>query len=180
MTLIESEVLTRWTNRTVKSNLDRLENLIEFKPYYEEVKYRGAELEQIYKEGAKANGMAVSSFKERVLQVMRFSDCDLRRWFAYGISFDHLKHAGSLYPDAPAELLEQCIDPGDENGDTLTVDKMINLVLEGRQDRAKSYKLNVMLSNFSRKFLHAFKIEGEKAKMFEARLRDLISEFVEA
>lgn len=175
---IPKDVLKIWEFRAGEAERDILENLIEFLEFYDELNH-GDKL-KAYKEAAKANRMAGETFRGKFGLVLRFRDCDLREWFKQGISFDHLAHAPSLAEViklTPAALIEKAIDPGSANGDTMTVDEMIEFALGG-SDKKTSPKWHVEQA-FSKllKLPSLLKWDSEKAQRFETKVKELIEEF---
>lgn len=176
--IIPRDCLIRWDIRASESENNILENLIEFLEFYDELNH-GDKL-NAYKEAAKANRMAGETFRGKFGLVLRFRDCNLREWFKQGISFDHLAHAPSMAEIAkltPAALIEKAIDPGAANGDTMTVDEMIEFALGG-SDKKTSPKWHIEQA-FSKllKLPNLLKWDSEKTQRFEVKVKELIEEF---
>ena len=179
MTLLPTGKLETWRKRAKSANKSILENLIEFKEFYDELKDRHGEMMQAYREAADANMMSEHTFRDKFGLVNRFRDSDLLYWFENGISFDHLDNAPSLRPDDPASLLDDCIENGNENGETMTVPEMVNFVLEGENKRRVKARYH-----FDRAFSKVWNLHNilkwtdEKAKSFKRELQDLIDKYV--
>lgn len=181
MTLIPTAILTKWETRTIQADKNVLANLVEFLEFYDELQH--GELMQAYTEAAKANRMSGATFRDKFGLVRRFRECDLYFWFANGISFDHLDKAPSLAEITkrqPSELIAQAIEVGNKDGETMTVDEMTAFAL-GETDKPKAgAKWHI-----EQAFVKVWKLrnilgwDDEKANRFEARVRELIEEFIQ-
>lgn len=126
MTIIPSSKLAEWKKRSEAADFLILENLIEFREFYDELKNEHA-LMQAYAEAAQANRMSAATFRDKFGLVKRFGDDDLRRWFEMGLSFDHLDKAPGLAEIShrtPAEVLDFAAE------ERMTVEQMINWICE--------------------------------------------------
>ena len=173
MSLIPDYIRAQWQVRTRTANKAVLDNLIEFKEFYDEYKHNGM-LIQAYREGAEDNGMSVKHFQERVLLVIRFPDDKLYYWFRHGISFNHLEKAVSLDPDNPAGWIDKCVN---EYGRPETVDSMIATVLAERPDAERQAQINNLVSLVCRKFRHWLGADVPAA--FESELKTLINKYLD-
>ena len=182
MTLIPAEILRMWGERAETAHHLILQNLIDFKPFDAELQH--GEKMQAYAEAAKANRMSMRTFQDRFYLVKRFQDADLIRWFASGISFDHLDKAPSLAEATnrtPAEMIECAIEVGGKMGGTMTVEEMIAFALgeTNKQRKHIGYHIDRAVTVILRKFRHLLKWDDEKAERFAVRLRELMKEFAE-
>lgn len=183
MTIIPEGKLTIWNVRATNADQDILQNLIEFREFYDELKNEHGTLMQAYAEAAKANRMSAATFRDKFGLVKRFQDDDLLRWFASGISFDHLDKApqiAELTHRTPAELLEACIEIGGENGETMTADEMMRFGM-GETDQPRV----TARYHFEAAFRKVWKLPTllgwaeDKSKRFTDDLRTLIDRYVE-
>lgn len=127
MTLIPAEKLSTWHTRATAADNLILENLLDFREFYDELKAEHGTLMQAYAEAAQANRMSRETFRDKFGLVKRFQDNDLREWFMRGISFDHLDKAPSLAEISkrtPAEVLNFAA------AENMTVEQMVNWVCE--------------------------------------------------
>lgn len=183
MTLIPQEKLSAWYMRATAADNLVLENLLDFREFYDELKSEHGTLMQAYAEAAKANRMSAATFRDKFGLVKRFQDDDLRRWFYCGISFDHLDKApqiAELTHRTPAELLEACIEIGGENGETMTADEMMRFAM-GETDQPRV----TARYHFEAAFRKVWKLPtllgwaDDKSRRFTDELRTLIDRYVE-
>ena len=183
MTLIPADTLRMWNERATCADTLILDNLLDFREFYDELKSEHGTLMQAYAEAAKANRMSAATFRDKFGLVKRFQDDDLRRWFACGISFDHLDKApqiAELTHRTPAELLDACIEIGGENGETMTADETIRFAM-GETDQPRV----TARYHFEAAFRKVWKLPTllgwaeDKSKKFEDDLRALIDRYVE-
>jgi len=182
VTLIPTEILRMWSERAETAHHLILQNLIDFKPFDAELQH--GEKMQAYAEAAAANLMSARTFQDRFYLVRRFQDADLIRWFASGISFDHLDKAPSLAEATnrtPAQMLECAIEIGGKTGVTMTVEEMIAFALgeNGKQKVHIEYHIDRAVTVILRKFRFLLKWDDEKAERFAVRFHELMKEFAE-
>lgn len=183
MTVIPESKLSAWQSRAETADNLVLENLIEFREFYEELKNEHGTLMQAYAEAAKANRMSAETFRAKFGLVRRFRDDDLRRWFASGISFDHLDKAPRLAEIThrqPAELLDACIEIGGADGGTMTADEMAAFAMS--ETDVPHVTARYYVETAFRKVWKLPNLLGwteEKAQRFEEELRQLIDRYLE-
>ena len=90
-------------------------------------------------------------------------------WITKGVSFEHMETANTLYEIAkktPVQLLNECIELGDENGRVLTVDQLTTHALSGKPHKDKFlYRLNNVFSQLG-KFPNLLKWDTQKTSRF--------------
>lgn len=123
MNFIADETKARWITRARRGALSKLRNLIEFRALMDDAKAEGV-LMQVYAEAAEAMLCATDTLRRDIGIIREYPTTDLIHWIANGISFDHMETANALHEyahKAPADLLNEAINPGNAEGATMTV-----------------------------------------------------------
>lgn len=182
MTLIPTGTLDRWRTRARRGALLKLKSLLEFRDLIKTEGYREeGVLMQAYKEAAEAMLIAAGTLRDDMANIREYPEDKLIYWITNGVSFDHLEKSNQLAEiahKAPATLLDECIDPGGEAGETLTVRELTALALgEVPQPmKASTYRLTAIFSQL-RKF-HTDTWSDDKTTRFNTWL-DAGQEFLE-
>lgn len=135
MTLIPQATLMHWQGLARKSDLAKLEMLIEFREFLSEIRGDGT-IMLAYREAADAMAMAPETLRDYMGKIRNYPVEKLQLWIAKGVSFDHLEKAASVAEIAktvPAQLLDEAIDPGNAAGEVMTVREMLSHALGGRE-----------------------------------------------
>lgn len=138
MTLIPAPVLDKWRKAARKSALVKLTILLEFRDILTENKTRSGDrlpVMELYAEAAAAMCISDETLRHDMAAIREYADADLLRWIDGGVSFDHFKKANDLAEIAkttPAQLLNECIDPGNAAGETMTVIELTAHALGGK------------------------------------------------
>lgn len=131
MTMIDVKVLLEVRDRARRGALDELESLLWFREHVDEWKAERA-LMQAYFEYAKAMMIARDTLRRKLSIIRNYPPSDLKRWIENGVSWEHIENANQLAELAkktPKQLLNECIEYGDENGRVMTVEQLITHAL---------------------------------------------------
>lgn len=123
MSLIPEPIGRRWQRRSYRQNVNKLQNLLEFRELVPDYKAEGV-LMQAYAEAAVKMTCAESTLRDDMSTIREYPSEKLHYWITNKLSFDHIKTANRLAETAkrtPEWLLDFCIDPGNEVGEQLTV-----------------------------------------------------------
>ena len=169
MTTIPQDILLRWNGKALWADNAVLENFIEFLDFHDELKH--GDTMNAYADAAKANRMSAETFRGKFGSVLRFRECNIRNWFDRGISWDHLAKAPSLSEYrkiTPAELIDECINLGNAEGETMTADEMTAHALSG-EDSPPPDVYNLIERAFSKlvKFTKMTEWDDEKRGRWE-------------
>ena len=145
-----------------------LESLLEFREDMDDWKAEGR-LMQAYAEQAADMMISRDTLRRKLATIRNYSADDLCKWIENGISFEHMETANTLAEIAkktPKQLLDECIELGDETGRVLTVDQLTSHAL-GEQIRKDSvmYRINNLFSELG-KFPARLKWDVEKTTRF--------------
>lgn len=146
--MIDQKTLSRWATRARRSAYNKLVNLLEFREMIPDFKAEGV-LMEAYKEAGAAMMISPETLRRDIATIREYSKQDLVRWIRQGVSFDHLDTANSLYEIAhksPKQLIEECIDPGNATGETMTVPELTAFALGEREIHPAVYQVNVWIS----------------------------------
>lgn len=173
MTLIPETTLTRWRNRSRRSALETLENLLEFRTLAPEFKAENC-LMQAYNEAAESMMMSGETLRDYMGKIREYTAEQLRNWIENGISFDHMEKAARLAEVAhktPERLLNEALDPGNETGAPMTVREMVTFAMSEvpQQMKAETYHFTVLYERLG-KFPNRFGWERNKAERFNSWL----------
>ena len=175
---IPAETKSTWTARARRNAHSKMQSLVEFRTLLYDAKAEGyPPIMELYAEAAKAMECAVDTLRRDVAAIREYSAPVLSIWIVNGISFDHIETANSLAEiahKAPADLLNEAIDPGNATGETMTVRELQAYALGERPMPAPMYWVNKVLSSLGN-FPTRFGLSEEKAN----RLHELIEEIRE-
>jgi len=138
MTYLPAEFLQRLSEDTLTSDLIKLGLLIELREFIEENETKNGDRVpkmQIYAEAAQAMRRSPRTVRGDLARIRDYAQDLLVYWFRSGLSYDHLEAANELAETAkttPIVLLNQCIDPGNATGETMTVTELEAFALGGR------------------------------------------------
>lgn len=171
MTLIPEGMRERWRTRARRGALNTLKSLLEFRELIVSEGYREeGVLMQAYSEAAEDMLMAPETLRDYMGKIREYPRQTLVYWLSNGLSFDHLEKANSIAELAqrtPAQLLDEAIEVGNENGETMTVNQMVSFAL-GVVDRQKRSIIYHFIPLYERlgKFPTRFKFDAEKTKEY--------------
>jgi hypothetical protein len=140
--LIPAKITNQWTRRAKAGDLLKLENMIEFRQLCKDEGYREeGVLMQAYSEAARAMFFSAETLRDLMGKIREYTPAQLKHWIRNGVSFDHLEKANLLAETArktPMQLLDECIELGNEHGETMTVREMVahaigEIKLNGKQ-----------------------------------------------
>jgi hypothetical protein len=154
--------------RALSGALGQLESLLEFREDMDDWKAEGR-LMQAYQEHAEDMMIARDTLRRYVGTIRNYSADDLVRWVEAGAWMEHIEVANTLAEIAkktPKQLMEECVNLGDETGKTMTVEKLTAHAL-GEQPRKDPvfYRLNNLFSQLG-KFPTLLKWDTEKTGRF--------------
>lgn len=135
MTLIPVADLMRWSHNARKSDLLKLENLVEFREFLSEIRGDGT-IMMAYRDASEAMSMAPETLRDYMGKIREYPVEKLQLWLVKGVSWDHFEKANSVAEIAhvtPAQLLDEAVDPGNAEGKTMTVREMLSHALGGRE-----------------------------------------------
>jgi len=130
MTIIPTATLTKWRAAASRSAMVKLTNLCEFRDILTENMEGGKArhpIMQLYDEAAKAMLISVETLRHDIADIRNYTEYQMTVWIMNRVSFDHIRTANELAEIAhktPVELLDAAIDPGNANGDTMTVKEL--------------------------------------------------------
>lgn len=171
MTLIPTVTLERWHVTARRNALVKLEMLLEFRAMMPDFKAENV-LMEAYKEAAEAMLISPETLRDDMGKIREYQEEQLRYWIDNGVSFDHMEKAAQLAEIAhktPARLLDECIDPGNANGDTMTVKELIAFALGEKPKPRHTLGLVVMFDRL-RKFPTNYGWDIEKTTRFTSWL----------
>lgn len=175
MSLIPRPVAERMKARARKGSRCHLENLLDVRDLIAEIYRPQGKIMQAYSDAAVAMECSADTVRLGIGQIREYTDKDLFRWLDSGISFDHLSAANSLAELAnktPIELIEQAIDPGNAEGNTMTVRELEAFALGERKQNHPVFRFGVLLGRLL-KFPNALKWDDEKTGRYMALLEEL-------
>lgn len=148
--------------------LGTLESLLEFREDIDDWKAEGR-LMQAYQEQAADMMLARDTLRRYIGNIRNYSADDLTRWIEAGAWMDHIETANTLAEIAkktPKQLMDECVDMGDENGKTMTVEQLTAHAL-GELPRKDTvmYRMNNLFSQLG-KFPSLLKWGAEKTTRF--------------
>ncbi len=151
MTLIPETKLSEWHATAKRGAREILAILIEFRDEYM-ADFRAENcLMQGYEEVATSLMLAPDTARDKIGMLRSYPKDKLLYWFDNDLSFDHLDKANSLAEiahKAPADLLNEAIDPGNATGATMTVKELTAHALGERPMPAPMYWINRAFSSF--------------------------------
>ena len=107
--------------------------------------------------------------------IREYPKADLVYWIRNGVVFDHFEKANELAELAkktPARLLNECIDPGNATGKTMTVKELQAFALGERVIHPAVYRFNIIYTRLLN--LHTgLNWNEEKIERYEALLNEL-------
>jgi hypothetical protein len=151
--LIDAATAARWTRRARRGALSKLRSLLEFRDMVEDFRAENV-LMQAYSEAAVIMVCSADTLRGDMANIRDYSEADLVRWITNKVSFDHMEKAHELAELAhktPMQLLNECIDPGNAVGDTMTVRELQSFALGEQKIHPAVYRWNVIfprLCNF--------------------------------
>lgn len=131
MTLIDPKILIEVRERAKRGALEELESLLWFRERVDEWKEERA-LMQAYYEYAKSMMIARDTLRRKLAIIRNYTPQDLKSWINNGVSFEHMETANQLAEVAkkkPKQLIEECIEYGDEHGRVMTVEQLMTHAL---------------------------------------------------
>lgn len=171
MTFIPASVLDKWRTTSRKTALVKLANLLEFRDILTENKTRNGDrvpLMELYREAAEAMLISDETLRHDMAAIREYPDVDLLRWIDNGVSFDHFRKANDLAEIAkktPAQLLNECIDPGNATGQTMTVNELCAHAL-GEKQMPPAHVQGIGLLSKLANFPARFKWDESKTRAF--------------
>lgn len=161
----------RWGIRARRGAYNKLLNLLEFRERIPELRER-EELMEAYEEAARSMCCAADTIRKDIGIIREYAKRELIYWIRNGVSFDHIENANDLAELAhktACQLLNECIDPGNATGETMTVREMMALALGERNPNPPVFRFNVLYSQLL-KFPTQLKWGDEKTRQYEAWL----------
>lgn len=148
--------------------LGTLESLLEFREDVDDWKAEGL-LMQAYQEQASDMMIARDTLRRYIGTIRNYSADDLVRWVEAGAWMEHLETANTLAETAkktPKQLMDEAVNLGDENGNTMTVEQLTTHAL-GEKPRKDTvfYRMNNLFSELG-KFPLRLKWDTEKTGRF--------------
>lgn len=179
VTMLPPALLSRIRRRTSRSNLVKLANLLDIRPYIEEAKEEGQQpLMQMYGEIADAMMCHPDTVRANLATIRKYSADKLTYWLSNGLSFDHID-AANYYAEkknmTPLALLDFAIENGDEYGRTMTVKQMVAFA-GGEKSYTPALSANVLLGRLG-KFPKIFGWSVEKTARFQTAMDRIREEF---
>jgi hypothetical protein len=172
--VIDTATLSRWMRRARRGALNKLVNLLEFRAMIAEFREEGV-LMEAYTEAAAAMLCSDFTLRRNIGVIREYTKNDLVRWIRNGVSFDHFEKAAELAELAkktPLQLLNECIDPGNATGDTMTVKELQSFALGEQVIHPAVYRFNVLYTRLCN--LHnGLRWPEEKIERYEALLNEL-------
>ena len=169
--LIDAATAARWSRRARRGALSKLRSLLEFRDMMDDFRAENV-LMQAYAEAAIIMVCSADTLRADIANIREYSEADLVRWIENKVSFDHMEKANSLAELAhktPMQLLNECIDPGNAVGDTMTVRELQSFALGEQKIHPAVYRWNVVLGRL-RNFPTQLQWDDEKTGRYEAWL----------
>jgi hypothetical protein len=177
--VIDTATLSRWTRRSRRGALNKLVNLLEFRVMIPDFRAEGV-LMEAYAEAAAAMLCSDFTLRRNIGIIREYTKSDLVHWIQNGVSFDHFEKAAELAEFAhktPLQLLNECIDPGNATGDTMTVKELQAFALGEQVIHPAIYRFNVLYTRLCN--LHnGLNWNEDKIERYEALLIELKGFFV--
>ena len=146
MTHIREDIKLTWQTRARRGAMLKLESLLEFRDLLSDARAEGhPPIMELYIEAAVPMMISSETLRRDIATIREYSRADLYRWLENGISFDHLDNANQLAEiahKAPADLLNEAVDPGNATGETMTVRELQSYALGERPMPAPMYWVN--------------------------------------
>lgn len=89
-----------------------------------------------YREAAEAMLIHSETLRDLMGKIREYAPAKLKYWIRHGVCFDHFEKANLLAETAkktPMQLLDECIELGNEEGKTMTVREMVAFTLGERR-----------------------------------------------
>ena len=172
--MINPATLLRWSSRSRRGALNKLVNLLEFRVMIPDFRAEGV-LMEAYAEASAAMLCSADTLRREIGVIREYTKTDLVRWIRNGVSFDHFEKAAELAELAhktPLQLLNECIDPGNATGDTMTVRELQAFALGEQVIHPAVYRFNVLYSRLC-KLPTALRWPEEKTERYEVLLNEL-------
>jgi len=149
-TIIPQELRTKLRDRSRRSTLLKMENLLDLRDFIEE---NYAQVEAMgwmnfYKEAAEVMICAAETVRRDLSIIRSYETARLRDWVRNGLSFDHIETANWLqeyctyYAD---QILDAAVTMGSGIGKTMTVAEMESFALGERRPRPQIFNANRLL-----------------------------------
>ena len=169
--MIDPITLDRWTKRARRGALSKLASLLEFRELMADFRAENV-LMEAYAEASVAMCCSAETLRGDMGIIREYSRDDLVYWLSNGVLFDHIEKANQLAELAhkfPAQLLNECIDPGNAVGDTMTVKELQAFALGERKIHPAVYRFNILFSRLL-KFPSELNWSDEKTGRYESWL----------
>lgn len=172
--IVPAKLAERWTTRARRGALNTLKSLLEFRELVPEYRAENV-LMQAYKEAAEYMLISDETLRDLMGKIRNYPEEKLIYWIENGVVFDHMEKANLLYEiakrESPAELLDEAISVGGENGKTMTVQEMTAFALGVATGKGKKHIFHA-LPLFERlgKFPNRFGWDEAKTSEYSAWL----------
>lgn len=178
-TMLPASLLSKIRRRTSRSNLVKLANLLDIRPYIEDIKEEGQQpLMQAYGEIADAMMCHPDTVRANLATIRKYSADKLKYWLSNGLSFDHID-AANYYAEkknmTPLALLDFAIENGDEFGRTMTVKQMVAFA-GGEKSYTPALNAGALLNRLG-KFPTVLGWSQEKTARFQSAMDRIREEF---
>ena len=151
MTHIREDIKLTWQTRARRGAMLKLESLLEFRDLLSDARAEGhPPIMELYIEAAVPMMISSETLRRDIATIREYPRENLYAWLENGISFDHLDKANQLAEiahKAPADLLNEAVDPGNATGETMTVRELQAYALGERPMPAPMYWVNRLFTS---------------------------------
>jgi len=167
-------------NRAMKGNALKLHNLLEVRVVVEDAKAeKFPPLMELYSEIAEELMCHPDALRADLATIRNYSPDCLAYWLKNKVSFDHIRTANELAEIAkttPKDLLDKCIELGDENGNTMTVKQLEAFALGGVKRDPIFFRIGALFSRLE-KFPVLLGWDAEKSAEFNQSVQEIRTRF---